>query len=130
MIYVGHKIPGVGWVVSPEVALDFTQPYNSLPDTALCTISHRIAQMRANPHYLSAEFIDKIVHHAKDHLQDWQFRERLNAFKEKLINRVDYATPDYNAWLDLESEKFLKSENINVKAKSIDENGSSQQKAG
>jgi hypothetical protein len=78
--------------------------------------------MRANPHYLSAEFIDKIVRHAKDRLQDWQFRERLNVFKEKLLSRVDYATPDYNAWLDSESEKFLKSENISMNVKPSGEN--------
>ena len=124
MIIVGQKVPGIGWVVSPEVALDFSQPYNSLPDTKLCSISHRIAQMRAKSHYLSAEFIENIVRHAKDQLQDWQFRARLSAFKEKLLARVDYSTPDYNAWLDAETEKFLQSENISMAARPMDEKGS------
>jgi hypothetical protein len=114
MIVVGQKVPGSGWVVSPEVALDFTQPYNSLPETKLCAVSHRIAQMRASAHYLSAEFIENIVRHAKEQLQDWQFRTRLATFKEKLLARVDYSTPDYATWLESETDVFLQSENINT----------------
>jgi hypothetical protein len=70
--------------------------------------------MRAKAHYLSAEFIDNIVRHAKEQLQDWQFRERLSAFKEKLLARIDYSTPDYATWLASETEGFLQSENIKI----------------
>jgi hypothetical protein len=112
MITVAAGRPDSGWVVSPELALDFAQPYRRLPDSVLCTISHRIARSREGSLSLTADIIDRITTLAGERLQDWEFRKHLKKFRDEIVARVDLSTPDYSDWVDQETGKFLQSVGI------------------
>jgi len=120
MIAVGAKTGTCGWVVSPEVALDFTQPYKPLSEMNLCAVAHRIARLRERPESLSAAILDRIVEFAGEQLQDWEFRQKVAAFKADVISRIDVTMQDFGVLIDAETDKFL--ESCGIKAPTPKEN--------
>jgi hypothetical protein len=114
MIAVAAGRPDSGWVVSPELALDFAQPYRRLPDSVLCTVSHRIARSREGSLSLTAGIIDRITTLAGERLQDWEFRKHLKQFRDNIVARADLSNPDYSDWVDKETDKFLQSVGIQL----------------
>lgn len=103
-----------GWVVSPEVALDFAQPYRRLPDATLCAISHRIARSREGALSLTAGILDRITTLAGERVQDWEFRKHLRQFRDQIIARADVSGSDYSNAIEQETDKFLESMGIHV----------------
>ena len=114
MIAVAAGRPDSGWVASPELALDFAQPYRRLPDSVLCTVSHRIARSREGSLSLTAGIIDRITTLAGERLQDWEFRKHLKQFRDNIVARADLSNPDYSDWVDKETDKFLQSVGIQL----------------
>jgi hypothetical protein len=107
MIAVGKQDLQCGWVVSPEVALDFVQPYKPLSEVDLCAVAHRIARLREQPGRLTAQIIDRVVEIAGDDLQDWQLRNELADFKDEVLKKIDFSKPGYSDWADIQTDKFL-----------------------
>ena len=114
MITVGRKLVDGAWVISPETACDFIQPYMQLSEGSLCSLSHRIARGVERQHGLSAQIIDKVIAFAADELLDWQFREEFRKFKDGVLDRVDFESPNYAQWIDSETDRFLESMGVDL----------------
>jgi len=117
MIEVGQKMKDCGWIVSPDIASDFLQPYRPLNEKHFCHLAHAIAKTQAKPLEVSARIIDKVVSHASQKLQDWEFVIKLEQFRKNLLERVDFSKREYFNWVDTEIEKFLHKEGVSIKDK-------------
>lgn len=112
MIEVGQKFPDCGWVVSPDIAGDFLQPYLSIDEKHFCALAHMIARTQSRPLEVSARIIDTVVTYASQKLQDWEFRKKVEEFRKNLLERVDFSRREYANWIDSETVKFLSGQGV------------------
>lgn len=105
------------WVISPEVAMDFSQPCRRLSDTQWCAIAHKVARTASPGDALASKIIDVVAHLASDRLKDWHFRESIRKYTEEAKSRLpDNLTDAYHGWVESEAHKFLSSKDIEVPA--------------
>ena len=114
MIEVAQNISNCGWVVSPDIASVFLQPYRPINEKHFCRLAHTIARSQVKPLEVTARIIDTIVTFASQKLQDWEFIEKINTFKNGILDLVDFNKPEYLNWVDKEIEKFLINEGIKI----------------
>lgn len=119
MIAVGRELEDCGWVVSPHEAADIIQARLKISDTKLTALAHSIARVRERPSELGARIIDRVVQLAGLKLQEWQFRDRLEAFYREALQRINLATDSYDE-VDREIEAFLSGEGIAAGPADID----------
>ncbi|MFH1302896.1 MAG: hypothetical protein ABIK07_17680 [Planctomycetota bacterium] len=119
MIAVGRDLENCGWVVSPHEAADLIQARLKISDTKLTALAHSMARIRERPSEMGARIIDRVVQLAGDQMQDWQFREKLNAFYREALQRNDVNSDSYKE-VDCEIEGFLKAEGIETVASDVD----------
>jgi len=96
------------WVVSPEVAMDFTQPCRRLSETQWCTLAHRLARVTDPGDLLTARIIDQLVRSKHEGLQDWEFKEKIRAFRDRALSRFPTGEETkQNKWIGSETSKFF-----------------------
>lgn len=114
MIEVGQKFSDCGWIVSPDIAGNFLQPYISLNEKHFCALAHTIARAQPGPLAVTARIIDMVIAYASEKLQDWEFRKQLEEFKRNLLERVDFSRREYANWVDSETQNFLSSQGVEI----------------
>ncbi len=113
MIGVGRELQNCGWIVSPHEAADVIQARLKISDVKLTALAHSLARVRERPSEMGARIIDRVVQLAGEHMQDWQFRERLESFYREALQRIDLSGDSYRD-IDKEIEGFLATEGIDT----------------
>lgn len=110
MISVGKKTDGYGWIISPDILYQFAKPYRPVSESQLCTLAHAIARTQNVPNNISAQVIDRIVNVAGDQIQEWKLEEKIKAFTQDLLSRIDLTDARYleNDWVNNETDQFIK----------------------
>jgi hypothetical protein len=119
MIAVGQELGDCGWIVSPHEASDIVQARVNLSGAKLTALAHSLARVRERPSEVAARIVDRVVHLASEHLQDWQFRERLKQFYQDAQKRVDLTSQSY-VDIDREIDEFLQSEGVPIQADELE----------
>jgi hypothetical protein len=109
MIQVGQQIDNSGWIISPEIALDFTTTYRQRELTKLCSLSHNIAKSRDRIGVLSAKILDNIVTSINCEQLDWELQEKINNFKDNLLESINFTNPSYMDFLEKKTSIFIES---------------------
>ena len=109
------------WVVSPEVAMDFTQPCRQLSETQWCTLAHRLARVTNPGDLLTARIIDQLARAKYERLQDWEFKQAIRSFRDRALSRLPLAgEAKQQGWIDSETAKFMAEHSIQTHAKSVE----------
>lgn len=122
MIKVGSEKKNCGWIVSPQEANDIIQPGLKLSQGRMISLTHTIARTMAKPAELGARIVDRIVDLSNARLDDWEYRKRIQEFRDQAINRIDTSSPTYLDSVELEAFNFLKSEGIAVPEENVNDN--------
>jgi hypothetical protein len=112
MIGVGRKLLDCGWVVSPHEAADFVQPYLRLDESKMLALAYALASVREKPKEVAGRILDRVVKLASERLQDWEFREKVKALRQRVLDRIDLDNPRYADWIDQETDRFLQNEGV------------------
>ncbi len=114
MIDVGRKLRDCGWVVSPHEAIDFVQPYRRMSESKMFALAHVLASARDRSRDVAGHILDRVVYLAKERLLDWEFRQKVKDLRDDLLSRIDLSKPRYADWVDQETDKFLRSQGVEV----------------
>jgi hypothetical protein len=114
MVEAGHQIKDCGWIISPSDAADIIQPYAKGSASKLCSLAHALARTREVPYEIGGQILNRIIHYAKEKLQDWEFRKEIAQFKESLLKNLDVSQFDYRDQIDAEIEEFLKAHGVDT----------------
>ena len=101
------------WINNPYIFLDMTELTSDLPDTQFCSLAHSLAQYSEHTLSIGARIIDRIVYYASENMQEWQFKQELNALKHDLIKSS--ATSIDLRYIDAKTDGFLEKHGIRVK---------------
>jgi hypothetical protein len=106
-----------GWIVSPEVAMDFAQPCRNLSETQWSSLAHKLAKVSSPSESLTARIIDNVARLRGDLLQDWEFLNDIAQFRDEALDRVPTnADTDLQSWIERESDTFLRGKQVIVDA--------------
>lgn len=100
------------WINNPYVFLDMTELTSDLPETQFCSLVHSLAQYSEHTLSIGARIIDRIVYYASENMQEWKFKQELDALKTELINSTANSK-DMN-YIDSKTDEFLEKHGIKV----------------
>lgn len=100
-----------GWITNPIKFLSITETSKSLPDTKLVNLLHTVASFSERTLAAGARILDKIVMYASKEMQNWEFKQEIDSFKEELVKSLDYST-NYDNEIIQKTEEFLKEHGI------------------
>lgn len=103
------------WINNPYVFLDMTELTTDLPETQFCSLVHSLAQYSERTLSIGARIIDRIVYYASENMQEWQFKQELDALKSDLIKQ-SANSKDLN-YIDSKTDEFLEKHGIKIDEK-------------
>lgn len=115
LINVAKNLNNTVWVVSPFNFAEMVEISKPLSDRNLLTLVHSIAQSRESTLAVGARIIDKIVYYASDKMQDWEFMQEINRFKEEMIRVSPSDTGEYFLEIDKKTDDFLSKHGVSMK---------------
>jgi hypothetical protein len=112
MIAVSKSDVYKGWITNPIKFLDYTETTKPLSETKLISLVHSVATFSEKTLAAGARIIDKAVKYAAADMQDWEFKQEVEKFKEETINSIDFEKSDFYSEIDKKTDDFLKARGI------------------
>ena len=107
-IDVAHKNLNSCFVVTPEMALDFAQPYKKLSDSQWNSLAHRLAKISLPTEALTGRIIDRVIKMDPAKLYDAEFRENIKTYRSEAIARASLEDEEnFHSWIETETTRFL-----------------------
>jgi hypothetical protein len=119
MISAGRAEDRYGSIIGPDEAADLTQQGVGLSEARLCSLAHSLAKVQYRADEVAAQILDRILHIAQDRVRDWEFQERMKAFKAKLLEKIDFSRAGYAEWVEQETDAFLAAEGFAIPQKEM-----------
>lgn len=114
LIGVAKHLHDSVWVVSPNVFSQMVEISKPLDSKNLLALVHSIAQSSESTLSISARIIDKIVYFASDRMQDWEFMQEINKFKEDIINSNLSTSNESLIEIDRMTDDFLTKHGVSI----------------
>jgi hypothetical protein len=112
MIAVSKNEIFKGWIANPPKFLSFSEITKPLPETKLTSLMHSVATFSERTLSAGARIIDKVVNYASDKMQNWEFRQEVESFKNEMIQDINLDESDYEVKIDQKTDEFLKKHGI------------------
>lgn len=97
-----------GWVSTPERFIDLTTNYGNLSDAQYTSLIHSFATYSEKTLSAGARIIDKIIQYASPEMQEWQFKNEFDIFKNNLLSNTDLNAIDSVQKIDNSIEEYLR----------------------
>lgn len=108
LINVAKQYSIRGWVASPYDFIDMVDLSKPLNEMELTTLVHSVAHFSESTLSVGARIIDKIILYASDKMQNWEFKQELDNFKEEMIKDTKYSKSiNYLSDIDKKTDAFL-----------------------
>lgn len=121
MIDVGGGSEYKGWVASANRFIDLTQANKPLAEAKYISLIHAFATYSERTLSAGARIIDRIVQYASSEMQNWQFREDLEEFKQGIIDQTDLSASDALQQIDAKTDQFLETHGIKITERKLTE---------
>lgn len=108
MIAVSKNKTYKGWITNPIKFLDFTESTKPLSETKLISLVHSVATFSEKTLAAGARIIDRVVKFASKEMQNWEFKQEIEKFKNETIQEVDLNQSDFSLDIDKKTDEFLK----------------------
>lgn len=114
LINVASHLRDSVWVITPKTFSGMVEISKPLDSKNLLSLVHSIAQSSESTLSISARIIDKIVYFASDKMQDWEFMQEINKFKEDIINSTLSSSDDKLIEIDRMTDDFLTKHGVSI----------------
>ncbi|HZH88332.1 MAG TPA: hypothetical protein VFD78_04055 [Chitinophagaceae bacterium] len=112
MIAVAKNDHYKGWITNPIKFLDFTETSKPLSETKLVSLVHSVATFSERTLSAGARIIDRVITYASDKMQDWEFKQDMEQFKNEMIETINLDKTDYALEIDKKTDEFLKKHGV------------------
>ena len=113
MISVSQSNIYNGWIANPVKFLDFTETTKPLSEAKLISLVHSVATYSEKTLSVGARIIDRVIKYASKEMQNWEFKNEIENFKNDLIRDLDFNESDYENKIDKKTDEFLEKYGIN-----------------
>jgi hypothetical protein len=103
-----------GWVANPFKFLDMTEIAKPLSETELVSLVHSVATYSETTLSAGARVMDRIVKYASGKMQNWEFAQEIDEFKQQVVNTFNSFTSDMFIEVDKKTDEFLKRHGIEL----------------
>ena len=103
-----------GWICTPNKFLDMTEITKPLSEVQLVSLVHSVATYSEKTLAIGARIIDRIIQYASNQMQNWEFKQEIDTFKQELIKSINYENNDYATEIDTKTDEFLKRHGISL----------------
>ena len=100
-----------GWILNPFTFLDLTEIRNKLSDTQFISLLHSVASYSERTLSIAARIIDRIIMYASPEIQNWEFKNEVEKFKEELVKSISNLD-DFRFEVDRRVDEFLERHGI------------------
>lgn len=101
-----------GWVSTPERFLDLTSNYGSLTEAQYVTLVHSFATYSEKTLSAGARIIDKVIQYASVEMQEWEFKNKFDQFKNNLVSTTDLDSINSAQNIDKGIDEFLRTHGL------------------
>lgn len=108
-----------GWITNPFKFIDFTQISRPLSETKLVSLVHSVATYSEKTLSIGARIIDRVVKYASKEMQNWEFKQEVDKFKQEVITSIDIQSGDFSSEIDRKTDEFLEKHGYLNKAADI-----------
>lgn len=108
-----------GWITNPFKFIDFTQISRPLSETKLVSLVHSVATYSEKTLSIGARIIDRVVKYASKEMQNWEFKQEVDKFKQEIITSIDIQSGDFSSEIDRKTDEFLEKHGYLNKAADI-----------
>lgn len=119
LIAFGNTDHYKGWITTPFKFLDITEARKSLSENKFISLLHTVATYSEQTLSIGARIMDRIIKYASKEVQNWEFKQDVEKFKQELIADTKFGC-DYQVEIDRKTDEFLKRKGIEIKASEDD----------
>lgn len=115
LIEVAQQLKNLGWVCAPTDFIDMTAMSSTNGEETIFSLMHSVASMSERTLSIGARILDNIIMYASKQMQEWEFKQEVEKFKEEMVQRVIKSeNKDIIGVVDKETEDFLRKHGVNV----------------
>lgn len=103
-----------GWIADPIKFLDITETKKTLSENKFTSLLHTVATYSEQTLSIGARIMDRIIMYASKEVQNWEFKQDIEKFKQELVSDVKLGK-DYQIEVDRRTDEFLKKRGIEIK---------------
>lgn len=103
-----------GWITNPIKFLDITEARKALSENKFISLLHTVATYSEQTLSVGARIMDRIVMFASKEVQNWEFKQEIEKFKQELVSSTKL-DGDYQVEVDKRTDEFLKQKGIVIK---------------
>ncbi|HEV2483359.1 MAG TPA: hypothetical protein VGS79_27025 [Puia sp.] len=103
-----------GWVTSPPRFIDFTDITQPLSEGQFVSLVHSVATYSEATLSAGARIIDRIVSFASKKMDNWEFKQDIEKFKNELLQSINYESESVLDEVDQRTDEFLLSHGITL----------------
>ncbi|MBN1971498.1 MAG: hypothetical protein JW870_19190 [Candidatus Delongbacteria bacterium] len=103
-----------GWITNPIKFLDITEARKALSENKFISLLHTVATYSEQTLSVGARIMDRIIMYASKEVQNWEFKQEIEKFKQELISSTKL-DGDYQIEVDKRTDEFLKKKGIEIK---------------
>lgn len=103
-----------GWIADPIKFLDITETKKTLSENKFTSLLHTVATYSEQTLSIGARIMDRIIMYASKEVQNWEFKQDIEKFKQELVSDVKLGK-DYQIEVDRRTDEFLKKKGIEIK---------------
>lgn len=118
LIAFGNTEHYKGWITTPFKFLGITETKKTLSENKFISLLHTVATYSEQTLSIGARIMDRIIMYASKEIQNWEFKQDVERFKQELISNTKFDS-DYKIEVDRQTDEFLKKKGIEIK---FDEN--------
>lgn len=107
MVDIAKKSEYSGWIITPDRYLDLTTGTQSLSESQYSSLVHSLASSSEKTLSMGARIIDKVVNYASNQMQNWEFKNEFDLFKQNLLSSVDLDSSSGMQEVDSQIDQFL-----------------------
>lgn len=117
---VGNQPFYKGWICSPGKFLEMTYISIPLSETQMVSVLHSIASFSERTLAIGAKIMDRIIQYASSEMQNWEFKNDLDNFKNEMKATLSNIDEDIEKELITRTDQFLKDRGIIIHDEDID----------
>ncbi len=102
-----------GWITNPIKFLDITEARKALSENKFISLLHTVATYSEQTLSVGARIMDRIIMYASKEVQNWEFKQEIEKFKQELISSTKL-DGDYQIEVDKRTDEFLKKKGIEI----------------
>lgn len=114
LINVANNLNSSTWVNTPFTFMELTEMSKDLSEKEFSSLVHSMATFRPETLSISARVLDRIILYASDKMQDWQFKQLTEQFKNDIIKSISIDDTNFLGEVDKRTNEFLLKHGIDV----------------